>query len=212
MSTPHEQLDALKDIKNMMERSSRFMSLSGISGICAGCFALIGAWFAFHQFGYRDYYDIYFDVNGVRETRSHVLLFIFLDGAAVLFASMASLLFFTARRARKNKEKMIDSAAIRLLGNILIPLLTGGILCIILFIREDIALIAPCTLIFYGLALVNGSKYSLNDIRYLGFLQIGLGLLNAWYIGYGLLFWSLGFGVLHILYGSYMWFKYERGE
>ena len=212
MESQNEQLETLKEIKSLMERSSRFISLSGLSGICAGCFALIGAWYAYHEFGYRDYYGIYLDSKGNLETRKDVLRFIFLDGSLVLLASLAALFIFTSRKAAKNNEKLYDASAKRLLGNILIPLVTGGILCIILFLKEDIALIAPCTLIFYGLALVNGSKYSLNDIRYLGFLQIILGLLNAWFIGSGLLFWSLGFGVMHILYGSYMWLKYERGN
>jgi hypothetical protein len=212
MSEPNEQLETLKEIKSLMERSSRFISLSGLSGISAGIFALIGAWFAYHRFGYRDYYGFYLDSSGNLETRSSVLQFIFIDGAIVLIASLSTMLFFTARRARKNNEKMIDPSARRLIGNLLIPLITGGLLCLVLFLKGDIALIAPCTLIFYGLALVNGSKYSLNDIRYLGFIQIILGLINAWYIGYGLLFWSLGFGLMHILYGSYMWLKYERSN
>lgn len=210
MASPEEQLETLREIKSIMERSSRFISLSGLSGIFAGCFALIGAWFAYQRFGYRDYYGFYMDSEGLAETRNSVLQFIFIDGVLVLLASLVIMLFFTAKRARKNNEKMIDASAIRLVGNLLIPLVTGGLLCLILFIKGEIGLIVPCTLIFYGLALVNGSKYSLNDIRYLGFLQIVFGLLNAWLIGYGLLFWSLGFGVLHICYGTYMWFKYER--
>lgn len=212
MASSNEQLETLKEIKSLMERSSRFISLSGLSGLCAGCFALIGAWFAYHRFGYRDYYWIYLDSGGNVETRGSVLQFLFIDGAIVLLASLTMMVLLTARRARINSEKMIDASALRLVGNLLIPLTTGGILCVILFIQEDIGLIAPCTLIFYGLALVNGSKYSLNDIRYLGFIQIALGLLNAWFIGYGLFFWSLGFGLMHILYGSYMWLKYERNN
>ena len=212
MASSNEQLETLKEIKSLMERSSRFISLSGLSGISAGCFALVGAWFAYHRFGYRDYYGIYLDSTGNIETRQSVLQFLFIDGLLVLLASLTMMYFFTSRRAKRNNEKIIDSSAIRLVGNLMIPLATGGLLCLILFIKEDIGLIAPCTLIFYGLALVNGSKYSLNDIRYLGFLQIVLGLINAWYIGYGLLFWSLGFGFLHIIYGTYMWLRYERNN
>jgi hypothetical protein len=210
MASSNEQLETLKEIKSLMERSSRFISLSGLSGIFAGCFALIGAWFAYERLGYHDYYSLYLESHRYVDTRNAIMNFLFLDAILVLTASLITMFFFTARRARKNNEKMIDASAIRLLGNIMIPLVTGGILCLILFWREELPLIAPCTLIFYGLALVNGSKYSLNDIRYLGFIQITLGLLNACFIGYGLLFWSLGFGVMHILYGSYMWFKYER--
>jgi hypothetical protein len=73
-------------------------------------------------------------------------------------------------------------------------------------------LIAPACLLFYGLALINGSKYTLSEVRYLGYLQLVLGIINLWAMGYGLYFWAAGFGVLHILYGIVMWNKYERNE
>jgi hypothetical protein len=209
MDSRGEQLETLKEIKNIMERSSRFISLSGLSGIFAGCFALIGAFAAYHRFGYKDYWHAWLEASG-EESRREMMQFLMIDGSIVLIASISIMFFFTVRRAAKNNEKLFDASAQRLLGNILIPLLTGGIFCLILFKFGYIGLIAPCTLIFYGLALVNGSKYSLNDIRYLGFVQIVLGLLNAYFLGHGLIFWSLGFGVMHILYGIFMWNKYER--
>jgi hypothetical protein len=64
--------------------------------------------------------------------------------------------------------------------------------------------------VFYGLALVNASKYTLTDIRYLGITEIILGILNIFFLRRGLYFWALGFGVLHIIYGLVMWWKYER--
>jgi hypothetical protein len=70
--------------------------------------------------------------------------------------------------------------------------------------------VAPATLVFYGLALVNGSKYTLNDIRNIGYLEAGLGVVSMFVPGYGLWFWALGFGVLHIVYGVTMYYKYER--
>ena len=41
-----QPLEELQHIKRMMERSSRFISLSGLSGIAAGICAIAGAWFA----------------------------------------------------------------------------------------------------------------------------------------------------------------------
>ena len=69
---------------------------------------------------------------------------------------------------------------------------------------------APASLIFYGISLVNASKYTLTDIRYLGVMEIILGLINTQFIDYGLYFWATGFGLLHIIYGAMMWWKYER--
>jgi len=73
-----------------------------------------------------------------------------------------------------------------------------------------VGFIAPGCLIFYGLALVNGSKYTLGEVKWLGYGQILLGIINLWWVGNGLYFWALGFGVLHIVYGTLMWWKYER--
>jgi len=68
--------------------------------------------------------------------------------------------------------------------------------------------VAPLTLIFYGLALVNASKYTLSEIRSFGIAEIVLGLIAMAFIGYGLLFWAIGFGLLHIIYGIIMHVRY----
>jgi hypothetical protein len=70
-------------------------------------------------------------------------------------------------------------------------------------------LVAPATLIFYGLALVNAERYTLTDIKYLGYCQIGLGLISLFFLGWGLVAWTFGFGVLHIVYGLIMHKKYK---
>ena len=128
----------------------------------------------------------------------------------VLVASIVVGLILTWRSAKKNGQTIWDATAKRMLINLMIPLVTGGFFCMILLIHGLIGLVAPVTLIFYGLALINGSKYTLDDIRYLGICEIILGLLASIFIGYGLLFWAIGFGVLHIVYGLLMYNKYER--
>jgi hypothetical protein len=94
--------------------------------------------------------------------------------------------------------------------NLFIPLFVGGVFCMILLSHHLIYLIAPTTLLFYGLALFNAGKYTLKEVRYLGLTEMLLGLFASYYAGYGLLFWALGFGILHIIYGTVMYFKYER--
>ena len=91
-----------------------------------------------------------------------------------------------------------------------IPMLAGAIYLWQLMEAGSFGLIAPGSLIFYGLALINASKYTLGEIKYLGYFQLLLGLVNCTMPGYGLYFWAMGFGVLHILYGIIMWYKYER--
>ena len=69
--------------------------------------------------------------------------------------------------------------------------------------------IAGGSLIVYGLALINGSKYTLGEIRYLGYAELITGIISLWLPEYGLYFWAFGFGLLHIIYGFTMWWKYD---
>ena len=204
-----QTLDTLQDIKRMMERSSRFISLSGLSGIAAGICALVGAWFANIEF--EPYYKN-FDYRGSYsgddfERLKQRLLIIAL---AVLAAALVSAFYFTWRKAKHNKLPIWDLTSKRLTINMLIPLITGGLFILAMYQVNEWQFIAPACLIFYGLALVNASKYTLTDVRYLGLLQILLGLINTQFVGYGLYFWAAGFGLLHIVYCFLMWWKYEK--
>jgi len=202
-----DYLKDIQDIKSMMAQSSRFISLSGLSGILAGIYSLIGAWFA--------YKTIYFDTSTsgnysnliISQEAVYKLLII---AGSVLLLSVLTGIVLSYRKATKQKEPVWNQASKRLLINFAIPLATGGIFILFLIEKEILGLVAPLTLIFYGLACVNASKYTIGDVRYLGLTQILLGLLSLWFLGYGLLFWALGFGVGHILYGSIMHFKYDR--
>jgi hypothetical protein len=128
----------------------------------------------------------------------------------VLTTALAGGWFFTAQKARKRGERVWDASSRRLLWALLIPLATGGVFCLALLYWNLIAFLAPATLVFYGLALLNGGKYTLGDVGSLGLMQIGLGLLGMFVPGRGLELWAIGFGVLHILYGGWMYYKYDR--
>lgn len=200
-------LKDIQDIKQMMSKSSQFISLSGLSGILAGIYALVGAWMA--------YKTIYFDNSTLGAYKNLViseaavmrLLYI---AVTVVLLSLATGILLSIRKAKMSNESIWNSTARRLVINFLIPLVTGGFFIVVLIEKEILGLIAPLTLIFYGLACVNASKYTLGGVRYLGLTFILLGLISTWFLGYGLLFWALGFGGCHILYGSLMYFKYER--
>lgn len=209
----HQHLKDLAEIRSLMERSSRFISLSGLSGVAAGLFALLGAAAVYIYLGimpfdgnlYKD-----FDVLRLTEHREGLLKFLLLDALIVLVLAVASGIFFTTRKAIKKGQKIWDKLTLRLLLNLAIPLVVGAVFCLALMKYELFGLVAPTTLIFYGLALINGSHYTLQDIRYLGISEIVLGTISLFNIGYGLECWALGFGVLHIVYGAIMWNKYER--
>ncbi|HEX6914466.1 MAG TPA: hypothetical protein VF145_04465, partial [Chitinophagaceae bacterium] len=125
-------------------------------------------------------------------------------------AALAAAFIFTWLRSRKTGTPIWGTTARRLIVNVSVPMLVGGIFLWQLIQHGVFGLIAPGCLIFYGLALVNASKYTLGEIRYLGYCEILLGLISLWLPGYGIHFWALGFGVLHIVYGIVMWWKYEK--
>lgn len=208
MSGQNQHLDALQDIRKMMQRSSRFISLSGLSGIAAGIWALIGAWFAYDWIA--EYYNNYANEGYTGRNFETLRLNLFLLALGVAGLALVSALYFTWRRAGKNKLPLWDHTSRQLIINTAIPMIAGGFFIVAMLQYSEWRFVAPACLIFYGLALVNGSKYTLSDIRYLGFLEILLGLVNTQFIGYGLYFWAIGFGVLHIIYGFVMWWKYER--
>lgn len=205
MTEEKEHLQALNDIRSMMERSSRFISLSGLSGVFAGLFALGGAYIGAKYIEHVDEIEWSYNRNGV-------IAFYVFDALLVLFASVAVGILLTIRNSKKRGIKIWDNTAKRMLINLMIPLVSGGLFCIALLYHGVIGLVAPATLIFYGLALINASKYTFNDIRYLGICEIVLGVISSFFIGYGLLCWAIGFGVLHIVYGAVMYFKYERNS
>lgn len=220
MTDTSEQLSAIKDIKQMMERSSRFISLSGWSGISAGICALVGAWFAYRVIGRSRYAT---DNELVEKSRSYsndgyvsVEEFmgnrLFLIAALTFVAAFISAFIFTYIKSRKNNTPIWGTSAQRLLINVSVPMIAGGVFLLKLIHNGSYGLVAPGCLLFYGLALLNGSKYTLGEIRYLGYCEIILGIVSCWFIGWGLYFWAVGFGVLHIVYGAFMLNKYEREE
>jgi hypothetical protein len=213
MSEQNQQQDPLRevrDIRQLMERSSRFISLSGLSGVAAGFFALAGAAIARYVV-FKDYYKEY-DDRGFFNGHDFEKLKIQLIGlsAAVLAAAFLSAFYFTWRKSNKQGVSLWGHTSRRLFWNMAIPLTAGGLFILGMLRYDDWSYVAPACLVFYGLALINASKYTLTDIRYLGYCEIIVGLINMQWIGYGLYFWALGFGVLHIIYGVVMWWKYER--
>ncbi len=214
MAYSKEHLSDLHDIKQMMERSSRFISLSGWSGIAAGICALAGAFFA-HDALKNNYYSVSISRQGADSYFPFLLRQLWYDrlfhiALLTFIAALISAFIFTYLRSRKNNTPIWSATSRRLLLNVCIPMVAGGIYLLKLIENGTYGLIAPGCLIFYGLALINGSKYTLGEIRYLGYCQIALGIISCWFVGWGLYFWAVGFGILHIIYGTVMWYKYER--
>jgi hypothetical protein len=210
------QADDLRHIRDLMERSSKFLSLSGLSGICAGISALLGAAYAYF-FVFDGYvkYDEHLKVFSRQVASTTDIRFaLALVGLATLLVAGVSAWYFSAQKARRAGVKMWNSIAKRTLYHLLLPLAVGGVFGLALTVHNDIHLLASVTLLFYGLALINAGKFTFSEVHYLGLSEIVLGLLAAFILSYGLFFWIVGFGILHIVYGTYMYFKYdsEKGK
>jgi hypothetical protein len=196
--------DYLKDIstiKNLMNKSSRFISLSGLSGILAGIYALIGAALTYYLVTTYSYGTLTLD--------GWVFRYVFFILFMVAFLSVVTGIYLTTKKAKQNGESIWDGSSKRLLFNFLIPLVAGGLYILIILSQGRYGQTGGLMLIFYGLALVSASKYSIGDIKYLGFTEIILGLIATLYPGYGFWLWVIGFGIMHIIYGTYMHFKYD---
>lgn len=210
MAEELDQLQQIQQIRSMMERSSRFISLSGLAGVFAGIFALIGAG-AFYMFIHSKFNSRYAQLAQVIpvEIDLSIIQFVILDAAAILFFSIVFAIFFTTRKARSMGQTIWDATARRMILSLALPLVTGGVYCLVLLKYHWFGLIAPTTLVFYGLALVNAGKHTLDEIKYLGISEIVLGIIGLFFIGYGITLWVIGFGILHIIYGLMMYARYE---
>ncbi len=192
----NDPAQALAEIRSMMERSSKFLSLSGLAGISAGITALLGAAAAYWKLGTSD--------------TENVATFLFLDAVAVLVLAIGLAVLFTRRMAKKKGIPAWSNTTKYILEGLLVPLIAGGIFCVILWQSGDPALIGGITLLFYGLALINTSKFTAPEVKYFGFIEIALGSLAAAMTEHWLFIWAFGFGALHIVYGTVVYMKYEK--
>lgn len=209
-SSKDESLAALHEIRSIMDRSARFLSLSGWSGIWAGAIALAGAaiahiWLqdpAYKYAGKTNEASVgYFDTMTMH--------FIYL-AAGIFLTAFAGGYYFTRRKAKRHGQKLWNNASRMMLVSLFFPMFAGGVFSLIFIYYGCGFFVGPACLTFYGLGLISASRHTLSDIRYLGMFDVALGCAGLFFPGYGLYFWAIGFGVLHILYGVIMWNKYDK--
>lgn len=197
----------IASIRSVMERSVKFISLSGLSGVMAGIYGLAGSAIAYYMiyypyspFGFRFYYV----------SEQSTLLKLLAVAAVVLILSVGTGFWLSMRKAKKLGTTIWNKSSRQLFSDLFIPLIVGGLFILILLSRGHFMIVAPACLIFYGLALIFASRNTYNEVQYLGYTEIILGLLSAMLPGYGLIFWAIGFGVMHIVYGAIMHFRYDK--
>ncbi|MDR2475649.1 MAG: hypothetical protein LBD45_07300 [Bacteroidales bacterium] len=193
-----EALDTLKDIRQMMEKSTKCLSLSGLSGIFIGIYAIAGA------YGIQQYLND----SGLRSV-GLLEQYIFGIALAVLVLSILTAFALSEWRARKSGQSIFNKTARKMLTDLFIHLLPGGALSIAMGLSAHTEFITSVMLICYGLALISAAKFTFKNVLYLGYSLLTLGVINCFFTGYSLLLWTVGFGVLHIIYGVVMYFKYD---
>ena len=201
-----DALQTVKEIRNLMEQSSKFSSINGISVTIVGIYALIGAFIAYKLLGeiptVDEYPHIFDELNLVLHLSVVALL--------VLVLSFVTVLLFAWRKAKRTNVSFFSNVTYRTLLNFLLPLFVGFIFCLALIYNGYLGLIASTMLLFYGLSLINASKYTHKSIFWLGIFELVLGMASAFLIGKGLLFWAVGFGILHIVYGCWFYIAVDR--
>jgi hypothetical protein len=210
MKSDSQSIEDIKAIRKIMEESTRFLSLSGLAGVSAGITAIAGALLAYFFILDKGNisYENYTSILSMHETVT-LRWQLMAVAAIVLVVSVLFALYFSVNKAKKEGKNFFTPISRRMLANLLIPLVTGGIFILVLLFQNIIGLIIPCFLIFYGLALVNAGKFTFSEIFYLGIFEIITGLVAAFVPEWGLIFWVIGFGILHIVYGLAMYRKYE---
>lgn len=201
MKNEQDYIQDIAEIRSMMERSSKFLSLSGWAGILAGIYALAGAFTVYKVFGFNPDAITYVLPD---------LQMVLLSASIVLILAIGTAILFSQKKANQSGEKIWNAVSKQLISHVAVPLIAGGVLTLVLLSKGLVGLLAPLTLMFYGLALYNAGKFTFDAVKFFGLIQIGLGLLGCYFIEYGLLLWAFGFGVLHIVYGAYIHFRYER--
>ena len=198
----NKQSEDIKVIREMMEKSSKFQSINGLSLIIAGLLAVAGAAFAYF---YLLRSPSLTDFNRIQET-----LILLADALVVLGLAVSIITLFSWRKAKKNKQSLFNKVTMRAAYNLMIPLVAGGIFSLVLLYNGHVGYVASTTLIFYGLALINASKFTVSEIHYLGICEVIIGLLAVIYLYHGIYWWTIGFGVCHIIFGIIMYVKYDK--
>lgn len=206
-----EALNTLNDIRNIMEKSTRFLSLSGVSSILVGIYACIGTGIAYAILAKHDVSTSIFTIPLLNVNTPYKLTLISILAIIILIVCLVTVFFMSYRKAKRAHQNIfLDRTARRLLVSFFLPLLAGGIFCISLLWHQYYGLTSSVMLLFYGMSLVNSSKYTYSNTRYLGYAEIVLGLMDSFVANYALVFWVIGFGIFHILYGILFYINIER--
>ncbi len=196
--------EELQAIRQLMQRPVRYSTMSGLSGILAGCASLAGV-LADHAVT-TAYWK-----QPARAVQINLLVW----GAVFLTAFLASVIPTRLREARRGMPFWSEVKR-RILRTILLPFVAGVGLTAAIAYRWWIGdgpnmwgLIPSLWMCFYAVALWQVGLFSPVEVRLLGVAFLAAGLVTAvWFQTQP--YWSLGvtFGGFHIVYGIAVWIRH----
>ncbi len=207
MKKERDYIGDIAEIRSMMERTSKFLSLSGWAGVMAGIYALTAAYLTYAVLDFNP--SEITPSAGTLTSWPTIPLQLLTLAFGTLLLAIGTAIFLSQRKSSRRGEKLWNATSRRMVTNMAVPLVTGGLLILLLLLNGLTGLAAPFSLIFYGLALFNAGNFTYSAVKLLGLMEIMLGLIGIHFIGYGLLCWAIGFGLLHIVYGIYIHYRYE---
>jgi hypothetical protein len=210
MNQSDQHLEDLQVIRKIMEESSKFLSLSGLSGIIAGLLGIAGAVIAqLLLAGPSAPAEWYLKPLAEDGTVTRTVIWLFADMAAVLVLAFFGSVLLSLRKARRSGHILWTPVTRRMLASMLIPLGAGGLFILLTLSSIPAGVSASSTLIFYGLAVISAGKFTFGEIHWLGVLEIITGIVCLLLPQYTILLWATGFGVIHIGYGLFMHLRYK---
>ena len=202
MKNPSQELS---EIKSMMERSKRFLSLSGIAGIPVGLTALAGI--AAINFTIHQSWNVWL----LPETLNlSTIQLIWLGVITALMFGIAAIITWILSHKKVPTQKLASPPSKKFLEALAIPIAFGTVACLLFAKNELYAYIPGLSLLMYGLGMIQAAQHSFQELKRLGLALAVLGLVAFLAPTYSLILWAMGFGGLHILYGIWMHQKYDR--
>lgn len=185
--SPFEAEENLRVIRELMERSTKYSTFSGPSGILAGAASIVGC-VVTHSLATRP-----------PGSDSFRIPFLITWSMVILFAIGADFLLMKRRAARVGKRivsrlgKQMVFAAGPGLG-------TGVLLTLYLLQHNMLTNVYPFWMLSYGIAVCAVGQFSQREVKALGVAFLLAGTLTLLMPGWGLPLMALSFGGFHIIY------------
>ncbi|HJU87697.1 MAG TPA: hypothetical protein VJ788_10040 [Gemmatimonadota bacterium] len=178
----------LRAIRDAMEGSSRFTSVSGAGGIAVGLSALAAAWIASRQSTPAAWFGVWA-----------------VEGALAAAVSLAS----AARKAGRSGGSLRSLPARRFALALAPALVAGGVLTLVFLRRGLLDALPGLWLLLYGTGVVTGGAFSERIVPLTGmtFMLAGVAALglpepgpDAWM--------AIGFGGIHVAFGALLLWRH----